>query len=76
MVKKVLKELKELGITQQLVATQMGVTRQQVSLWFTGANMPSAKNVIRLADALTALTGKKYTAARVFTELTKIQKEI
>lgn len=69
-----LKELKELGITQQLVATKMGVTRQQVGLWFTGANMPSAKNVIRLADALTALTGKKYSPAKVFTRLTELNK--
>lgn len=67
-------ELKKIGVTQSMIAKKMGVSRQQVGLWFTGANMPNANNIIKLADALTELTGKKYSPAMVFTRLTELNK--
>ena len=67
-------ELKKIGVTQAMIATKMGISRQQVGLWFTGVNMPNANNIIKLADALTELTGNKYSPAKVFTLLTELNK--
>ena len=48
---KSLRELREgCGMTQEFVAQQLGVSRQAVSKWETGASDPSTTNLIALAE--------------------------
>ena len=43
---------KKLGLTQEELATQIGVTPQAVSKWETDQSNPDAANLIRLAEIL------------------------
>ena len=61
-----MKELKDLGLTQSMIAREMHVTRQMVNLWFSGARTPSARTVSRLATAMSTLTGKTVVPAEVY----------
>lgn len=51
---------KNRGLSQELLAEKIGVSRQAVSKWETDATIPSTANLIKLADILgvdlTALT--------------------
>ena len=69
---KTIKELKELGLSQSMIAVEMGVTRQNVNFWFTGEGNPTAKSINRLAEAITKLTGKTFTPADVYTLISKV----
>ena len=44
------KRRKELKLSQEYVAEQLGVSRQAVSKWETGQSEPTASNLIQLAD--------------------------
>lgn len=61
-----LQELRELGLSQAMIAREMGSNRQTVNQWFTGERSPSARSVSRMAAAITALTGKTYYPADVY----------
>ena len=52
---------------ESLLAKEMGVTRQTVSLWRTGKARPSVTSVIRMAKALETL-GVSATPAEVLVE--------
>ena len=41
---------KELKLSQEYVAEQLGVSRQAVSKWETGQSEPTAKNLTEFAD--------------------------
>lgn len=41
---------KELKLSQEYIAEQLGVSRQAVSKWETGQSEPTAKNLRELAD--------------------------
>ena len=43
---------KEKGITQEMLAEQLGVTRQAVARWETGLSVPDAGMLVRIAGAL------------------------
>lgn len=43
---------KEEGMTQEMLAEQLGVTRQAVSRWETGLSVPDAGMLVRIAGAL------------------------
>lgn len=43
---------KQLGMSQEELARQLGVTRQAVSKWESGAALPSVDNIVELAKAL------------------------
>jgi len=43
---------KQLGLSQEELAKQIGVTRQAVSKWESGAALPSVDNIVELARAL------------------------
>lgn len=43
---------KEKGMTQEMLAEQLGVTRQAVSRWETGLSVPDAGMLVRIAGAL------------------------
>ena len=70
---KTYKELKDLGVTQSMIAKEMRTTRQNVNFWFTGKREASAGTVKRLAEAMTALTGKKVYPAQVYNIISSIR---
>ena len=41
---------KEKGLTQEMLAEQMGVSRRTVSRWETGSNMPDLDILVELSD--------------------------
>lgn len=43
---------KEEGMTQEMLAEQLGVTRQAVARWETGLSVPDAGMLVRIAGAL------------------------
>lgn len=55
--------IKQSGMTQEAVATRMGVSRQAVTSWATQGKTPTFKNLLKLADILGctigALTGEE-----------------
>lgn len=67
-----MQELKDLGLTQSMIAREMHVTRQTVGLWFSGARTPSARSVSKLAKAMSTLTGKTVAPAEVYNLITAI----
>ena len=44
--KRIIENRKRLGLTQDRLAEQLGVTAQAVSKWETGLSLPDAKNLI------------------------------
>ena len=62
-----IKELNQLGLSQAMIANEMGVRRQAVNAWFTGESTPTAKSIMRMSAAMSKLTGKTITAAFVYT---------
>lgn len=58
---------KEKGISQQMLAEQLNVTRQAVSKWETGESLPDIQRLAELADALgwsmDSLCGRKLPEA-------------
>ncbi len=43
---------KDKNITQEQIAEVLGISRQSVSKWETGASYPDTQNLIRLAEIL------------------------
>lgn len=43
---------KEKGMTQEMLAEELGVTRQAVARWETGLSVPDAGMLVRIAGAL------------------------
>jgi predicted transcriptional regulator len=68
------KTLAEYGVSQSMLAFEMGVPRQLVSRWFTGTTLPSARSTIKISDALTKLTGESVSPAQVYLMLNDIVK--
>lgn len=65
-------ELKELGLSQAMIAREMKTKRQTVNNWFTGERTPSARSVSRMAKAMTNLTGKSVYPADVYNLISKV----
>ena len=61
-----IQELKEMGLSQSMIAREMGSHRQAVNQWFTGERSPSARTISRMAAAMTKLTGKTVAPADVY----------
>ena len=61
-----IRELKEMGLSQSMIAREMGTNRQNVNQWFTGSRSPSARSISRMAAAMTNLTGKTFAPADVY----------
>lgn len=49
---KIVSARKEKGMTQEMLAEQLGVTRQAVARWETGLSVPDAGMLVRIAGAL------------------------
>ncbi len=69
---KVLKELKEMGLSQSMIAREMGTNRQTVNQWFTGERAPSARSISRMAVAMTSLLGRSFAPADVYNLISSI----
>ena len=41
---------RQAGLSQEQLAEQLGVSRQAITKWETGAGMPEAENLLRLAS--------------------------
>lgn len=67
-----IKELREMGLTQAMIAREMGTVRQVVNDWFTGDKAPSARSISRMSMAITKLTGKKFTPADAYMLVDKV----
>ena len=67
-----IKELKDLGLSQSMIAAKMKVTRQTVNLWFQGERFPTIRNIEKMAKAMSELTGKTITPAYVFKLLSTV----
>ncbi|MBQ3221160.1 MAG: helix-turn-helix transcriptional regulator [Clostridia bacterium] len=65
-------ELKEMGLTQSMIAREMRVNRQTVNQWFTGERTPSARSVNKMAAAMSVLLGKPYPPAEAYTLIAKV----
>lgn len=61
-----IQELKEMGLSQSMIAREMGSKRQCVNHWFIGERSPSARSISRIAAAMTKLTGKEIAPADVY----------
>lgn len=61
-----IKELKEMGLNQSMIAREMHIDRQTVNQWFTGARTPSARSIKRMAVAMSELTGRTVVPAEVY----------
>ncbi len=57
--------LRAVGISQSMLANQLGVTRQSVNLWIKGERAPNARNITKIAEALTKL-GATVTPSEVY----------
>ncbi|MBQ9113876.1 MAG: helix-turn-helix transcriptional regulator [Clostridia bacterium] len=71
-----IKELKEMGLSQSMIAREMGSNRQTVNEWFLGKANPSARSISRMAEAMTKLTGKTITPADVYLLIDKVVKRV
>ena len=62
---------KQLGLTQETMAEQMGVTRQSISKWETGESIPDLLRLMQMADifdiSLDALCGREVLKKTVTT---------
>jgi transcriptional regulator with XRE-family HTH domain len=67
-----IKELREMGLTQAMIAREMGTVRQVVNDWFTGDQTPTARSISRLSTAITKLTGKTFTPADAYMLVDKV----
>ena len=67
-----IKELKEMGLSQAMLAREMGTARQLLNDWFTGDKTPSARSISRLSVAITNLTGKAFAPADVYKLIDKV----
>ena len=65
-------ELKEMGLSQSMIAREMKTNRQTVNQWFTGERSPSARSIKRMAKAMSELTGKTVVPAEVYNLITAI----
>lgn len=63
--------LKEMGLSQSMIAREMGTNRQTINKWFTGVSSPSARSISRMAVAMTTLTGKAVAPADVYNLISK-----
>lgn len=61
-----IQELKEMGLSQAMIAREMGSKRQTVNQWFMGERSPSARSISRMSAAMTKLTGKAVAPADVY----------
>jgi transcriptional regulator with XRE-family HTH domain len=68
----VVNELKELGLTQAMIAREMRVNRQTVNQWFTGDRTPSARSVNKMASAMSVLLGRPYPPAEAYTLIARV----
>lgn len=66
-----IQELKEMGLSQSMIAREMGTNRQTISRWFSGVSSPSARSISRMAAAMTTLTGKVVAPADVYNLISK-----
>ena len=60
------KELKEIGLSQAMIAHHLKINRQAVNQWFSGRRMPNAMTMVKLADAMSELTRKEIAPADVY----------
>ena len=67
-----IQELKEMGLSQAMIARELKTTRQEVNQWFTGARTPSARSIKRLSIAMSELTGKPVAPADVYNLISAI----
>lgn len=67
-----IKELKEMGLSQAMIAREMGTARQVINDWFTGDKSPSARSISRMSVAITTLIGKAFTPADVYMLIDKV----
>ena len=67
-----LQELKEMGLSQSMIAREMKTNRQTVNQWFTGERSPSARSIKRMAVAMSELTGKNVVPADVYNLISSI----
>ena len=67
-----LQELKEMGLTQSMIAREMGTNRQTVNQWFTGERAPSARSISRMSVAMTKLLGRNVPPAEVYNLIDRI----
>ena len=67
-----IQELKEMGLSQAMIAREMKVQPQIVSRWFTGESSPSARSIKRLSVAMSELTGKPVAPADVYNLISAI----
>lgn len=65
--------LKERG-AKAAIAEKMGVSRQTVSLWFTGQGVPTGRNLLSLTETLVSF-GIKITAVEVIALLNEMKEE-
>lgn len=70
-----IQELKEMGLSQSMIAREMGSNRQTVNRWFLGEQSPSARSISRMATAMTNLTGKTVAPADVYNLIVKISEQ-
>ena len=58
--------LKEFGVTQSMLAEDMGVKRQEINDWLTGKKRIAPLSMKRVCVSLTKLTGQRFFPADVF----------
>ena len=67
-----IKELKEMGLSQAMIAREMNTNRQTVNQWFTGERAPSARSIKRMAAAMSELTGRAIPPSEVYNLIAKV----
>lgn len=67
-----IQELKEMGLSQSMIAREMGTSRQTINQWFIGERSPSARSISRMAEAMSKLTGKNVAPAEVYNLIQQI----
>ncbi|MBQ9728207.1 MAG: helix-turn-helix transcriptional regulator [Clostridia bacterium] len=71
-----LQELKEMGLSQAMIAREMKTHRQTVNQWFMGNRVPTARSISKMATAMSTLTGKKVVPADVYNLITTVVERI
>ena len=69
-----IKELKEMGLTQSMIAREMNTSRQLVNAWFLGTKSASAGTISKLSKAMTTLLGESFPPAKVYMLIERTKK--